>query len=254
MTDADEIPAQLRRLWGLAAPSKRGRPAELDGPRVVRAAIALADREGITGVTLAKVAKELGYSPMSLYRYMGSMDELLQLMVDAANADTPDFEAAPGDWRAGLRGWADSQLKLAHRHPWLHHVPLTGPPSGPHAIGWLDKGLTVLSDTGLDWGQKIGIITLVSGYVRTFALQSEGMRRGREGTGMDQKQAEVAWATHLARLIEPERFPQVAALMASDTFTAPPPPPSDDPTADPDYRYGLERILDGVAVSVAAAG
>lgn len=254
MTAKDEVPAQLRRLWGLSAPAKRGRPAELDGGKVVAAAVGLADREGLAGVTLAKVAKELGYSPMSLYRYMGSMDELLQLMVDAAAADAEDIVLRRGRWRANLRVWAATQLRLAFRHPWLHHVPLTGPPSGPNQIKWMDKGLAALRDTGLDWPQKVGIISLVSGYVRTFALQSEGLRQGREGTGMDQPEAEAAWAMHLFQLVDAERFPEVAALMSSDTFSGPPPPPSDDPADDPDFGYGLERILDGVAVSVAAAG
>lgn len=253
MTDADEIPAQLRRLWGLATPARRGRPAELDGRRVVRAAIELADQAGLARVTLAEVAKKVGYSPMSLYRYMGSMDELLQLMVDAAAADTPDFEAATGDWRGGLRGWAGSLLRQAHRHPWVHHVPMTGPPSGPNAIAWMDRGLATMRHTRLDWAQKVGIVALISGYVRNFALQSQGLRRGREATGMDQPEAEAVWAAHLARLVDAERFPEVAALMASDTFDGPPPQSSDDPTEDGDFVFGLERILDGVATAVEAA-
>ncbi|MGH8879135.1 MAG: TetR/AcrR family transcriptional regulator [Stackebrandtia sp.] len=252
MTTEDDVPAQLRRLWGLSAPTRRGRPAELDGRRVVRAAIELADRDGLSGVTLARLAEHLGYSPMSLYRYMGSMDELQVLMVDAISDDVESLQPLPAGWRAGLRRWAGGVLEQAHKHPWMHHIPMTGPPSGPGSMAWLDAGLSILRDTGLDWPQKLGIITLISGYVRTYALQTEGMRRGREGSGLDQPQAEAQWARHLARLIDPERFPEVAALMASDTFAATPQPP-DDPTADPDFLYGLERILDGVAVSVEAA-
>lgn len=254
MTDADEVPAQLRRLWGLATPSGRGRPAELDGATVVRAAVALADREGLAGLTLAKLAKRLGYSPMSLYRYMGSMDELLDLMVDAVAAAAEPPAVDPADWRAGLRDWSRAQLRLAAAHPWLYQVPLTGPPSGPGQMRWLECGLEALSGTGLDWPQQVGVMTLVSGYVRTFALQADGLRRGREPSGMDQTQAEAAWAGHLARLIDPRRFPRIAALMASATFTEPDPAASDDPADDPDFGYGLERILDGIAASVAAAG
>ncbi|ADD41371.1 TetR/AcrR family transcriptional regulator [Stackebrandtia nassauensis] len=253
MTTEDEVPAQLRRLWGLSAPAKRGRPAELDGGRVVAAAVELADREGLTGVTLAKLAKHLGYSPMSLYRYMGSMDELLELMVDAAASDTSEVEYFPDDWRTSLRSWAAAQLRQAHRHPWIHHVPITGPPSGPNQIAWLELGLRALRETGLDWPQKVGTIMLVSGYVRTFVLQMESSRRRREISGMEQAQAEAAWATHVARLIDAERFPETARLMASATFTPSDQPTSDDPAEDTDFAYGLERILDGVAVSVEAA-
>jgi AcrR family transcriptional regulator len=98
----EEAPIALRRLWGVAVASRLGRPAELDVTRVVQAAVELADRDGLSGVTLPKVAKAVGFTPMSLYRYVGSKDELLVLMRDHAIGEPPEISAETG-WREGPR-------------------------------------------------------------------------------------------------------------------------------------------------------
>ncbi|MFB4289794.1 TetR/AcrR family transcriptional regulator [Nonomuraea sp. ATR24] len=84
MTSDDFVPPALRRLWRLPESSRLGRPAALDVDLVVAAAVEIADRDGLGGVTIPKVAKSLGFTGMSLYRYVGSKDELLTLMADAA--------------------------------------------------------------------------------------------------------------------------------------------------------------------------
>jgi AcrR family transcriptional regulator len=246
----DDIPASLRRLWSLNTPARRGRPAELDGRSVIAEAVAFADAEGLDEVTIPKLAKRLGYSPMALYRYVGSKEELLELMRDAVYADVYET-AGDGDWRAGLSHWARAHRRLLHRHPWVTVIPTSGPPSGPNVVTWMELGLKALSRTGLDWTERIGVLMLVDGYVRSFARMSADLAAGREKTGRDQMEVERRYAVALFELIDPERFPEVAALMRSGIFGAT--PPGDDPAFDPDFVFGLERILDGVAVSVDAA-
>ncbi|RLL67327.1 TetR/AcrR family transcriptional regulator [Streptomyces sp. Z26] len=276
--DEERAPAALVRLWRLPATgSGLGRPAALDTERVVRAGVALADRDGLGAATLPKIAKQLGVSPMSLYRHVGSKDELLALMRDFAlgdppdalsaatpspveTADTPDPDAAPADpstgrppWRRDLRRWAVAQRLVNHRRPWLPRLPLTGPPSGPHEVAWMEAGLSALGGTGLDWGAKVGALTLVSGYVRHTSLLSQEQAEGRSGTDMDQAEAERVHARALSRLIAPDRFPQMARLLASGLFEAVRDGAYDDPASDPDFLFGLERLLDGIAVAVADA-
>ena len=65
MSSEDSVPAPLRRLWGLSEPSRLGRRAALDVTLVVTAAVELADRDGLGGVTLPKVAQRLGVTGMS---------------------------------------------------------------------------------------------------------------------------------------------------------------------------------------------
>ncbi|WP_020577460.1 TetR/AcrR family transcriptional regulator [Actinopolymorpha alba] len=247
-----EVPAALGRLWRVSAGYRLGRPAALDVERVVRTAVELADRDGLAGATLPKIAKELGFTSMSLYRYVGSKDELLVLMADAATGPAPDLAPDLADggkrWRAGLRQWALALGAVYVRHRWLAHLPIAGPPSGPNAIGWLDACLGVLRDTGLDWGAKVGIAVVLTGYVRSTSQQMLDMEEGRRDIGIDQVQVERAYGRTMARLVDPDRFPQAAKLFASGIFESPP-QPAEEPV-DHDFTFGLELILDGVAAAI----
>src|SRR4051812_49574831 len=101
------LPASIAAAWGLRERPARGPRPGLSLERIVGAAVDLADAEGIGAVSMGRVAKELGSSPMSLYRYVAAKDELLALMVDAALA-LPNAPGDPGeDWRAGIarRAW-----------------------------------------------------------------------------------------------------------------------------------------------------
>ncbi|WP_069815135.1 TetR/AcrR family transcriptional regulator [Streptomyces sp. TP-A0874] len=252
--DQEDAPAELARLWRLRpSTSGLGRPAALDTERVVRTGVELADRAGLRGATLPKIAKELGVSPMSLYRHVGSKEELLVLMRDSALGTPPELGSAPGRWRAGLREWSVAQRRLNHERPWLPRLPITGAPVGPHEIAWLEAGLEVLSGTELDWAAKVGTLTLLSGYVRQASLLSQEHQRGREETGMGQAEAERAYARTLERLVTSDRFPQTARLLSSGLFEAAPDDAYDDPVSDPDFVFGLERVLDGIAVAVGSA-
>lgn len=210
----------------------------------------LADRDGLPGATLPKIAKELGVSPMSLYRHVGSKDELLVLMRDLALGAPPEVETAPDRWRAGLRQWTVAQRLVNHDRPWLPRLPIAGPPMGPHEIAWMEAGLSALSGTGLDWAAKVGSLTLLSGYVRHASLLAQEHAQGRSETGLSQEEAERAYGRTLARLITPDRFPQVALLFSSGLFEAAPEGAYDDPATDHDFVFGLERVLDGIAVAV----
>jgi AcrR family transcriptional regulator len=247
MTTEDFVPASLRRLWGMSESSRLGRPATLDVSRVVAAAVEIADRDGLGGVTLPKVAGSLGVTGMSLYRYVGSKDELLTLMADAALGAPPDLDT--GDWREGLRGWAFAQRAVLRRRPWLTRVPVSGPPSGPHQIAWMEAALAIMARTRLDWAHKVGILSLISGYVTQSVRQDGELAEGR-AEGQGQADAERDYGRALARLVEPARFPEAALLFSSALFEAMPSDTPDAAIADADFSLGLELILDGVAVRV----
>jgi AcrR family transcriptional regulator len=249
---AGEVSPALGRLWRLPSESRLGRPAELNVDRVVRAAVELADREGLTAVTLSRVAKELDCTTMALYRHVGSKDELYLLMGDLAAGAPPAVDAA--DWRDGLRQWALAERAVHGRHAWLARLPVSGPPSGPNAIAWLDAGLRVLRGTALDWGAKVGVLTVLSAYVRSSAQMSQELAAGRSRTGRAQTEVERDYGQALARLVDAERFPEASRLFGSDLFEAMPEQvAAGSPVVDPDFDFGLELILAGVAAAVDAA-
>src|SRR4051812_27544978 len=108
--DPDEVlPGVVARAWGVAGTAGKGPRPALSLDRIVDAAVDLAVKEGIKGVSMSRLAQSLGVSTMGLYRYVESKDELLLLMVDAGYGPAP-AERTPGEtWREGLTRWARVQ-------------------------------------------------------------------------------------------------------------------------------------------------
>src|ERR1035437_8768181 len=126
-----------RRLGVRERPHKGPKPA-LSLPRIVDAAVRVADAEGLDAVPMGRVAAELGAAPMSLYRHVSAKEELLTLMVDAAWGDAPD-PLEPGEgWRAGLSRWAWAMRANTKQHPWAVRIPLNSLPIMPHEVTWFE--------------------------------------------------------------------------------------------------------------------
>jgi AcrR family transcriptional regulator len=139
MTTEDERKSRMVRdvelLWGLDAPqARRGPKPRLSREAVVRAAIGVADAEGIEAVSMQRVAKELGYTTMSLYRHVDSKEDMLVLMLDSSMEGDPPGPREDGDWRAGLEDWCRGVLEMYRAHPWSIFVSLSGPPRGPNRL------------------------------------------------------------------------------------------------------------------------
>ena len=231
------------RLWGRTSASPRGRKAELDVQQVVATAVAIADRDGVESVSLPRVARALGYTTMALYRHIGSKDELLLLMQDHASGEPPVIESS--SWRASLDDWAEAQRAVLRQHPWLARLPVTGPPAGPRQVAWMEAGLQAVAGTRLDWADRIGVLMLIGGYVRHATLLAQDLGGGRERSSRANQAAEQRYAKAMQSLIDPQRYPETARLLASGLFERPH-ATRDRSRADPDFRFGLDCILDGI--------
>src|SRR5690606_2912890 len=128
--DRQAMPPGMAVLWGLRPEPTRGPKPGLSVERIVRAAIGIADADGLGAVSMSRVARALGLTTMSLYRYVDSMDELRALMLGAGAGYPPEPQLAAG-WRAELTRWSREQLVIFVRHPWMGHVPVSGPPLSP---------------------------------------------------------------------------------------------------------------------------
>ena len=112
----------LELLWGARKRPSRGPKPGLSLDQIVRAAIELADGEGLSALSMQRVAGKLGFTTMSLYRYVPSKAELLDLMLDTVAGELPLVDDVPGGWRAKLEAAALADWALYHRHPWFLHV------------------------------------------------------------------------------------------------------------------------------------
>jgi AcrR family transcriptional regulator len=189
---------------------------------------------------MGRVAGELGAAPMSLYRYVASKDELLALMVDAAVGPPPASQ--PGEsWRAALSRWTWSYYEALGRHPWVVRIPIGGPPTTPNGVAWMETGLASLADTGLDEGEKLSVILLLSGHVRNEVTLMADVGAAAAASG--EQNVSGAWSRMITRVTDAERFPALHRALDSGVLDE-----DDDP--DEDFGWRLERVLDGVDVLV----
>jgi AcrR family transcriptional regulator len=235
-----ELPPSVALAWGVTAAPTRGPKRALTLDQVVEAGRAIAVADGIGAVSMARVAERLGVSTMALYRYVAGKDDLLELMVDAA-LGRPSA-AAPGEtWREGLRRWAVGVRDGYRANPWALRVPITAPPLGPNNVRWLENALAAMRATKLGWQEKISCVLLISGFVRSEEMLLHEMLAAQ---GSDEPND--AYARALAQLIDPHAFPNLTEVIASGAM-------ADDEGIDGEFEFGIERILDGIGVLVAAA-
>ncbi|MEU2578380.1 TetR/AcrR family transcriptional regulator [Streptomyces anulatus] len=167
MADRETRPTTV---WSRPERGARGPAPERSRTQITAAALALADAEGLAAVSMRALAQRLGTGPASLYRYVGSRDELLDLMADAVAGELDLSGATGGDWLDDLVGLA-LQSRDAHvRHPWLADLnDRRGEVLGPHAIDYLDHALGILAPAPGTAGQKLEAVGLLGGLAVLFA-------------------------------------------------------------------------------------
>ncbi|GHC40610.1 TetR/AcrR family transcriptional regulator [Streptomyces cinnamoneus] len=222
---ADDV---MRLLWGPHPQPKRGpKPAlTLDG--IARAGVTIADAEGLSALSMQRLAEQLGKTKMSLYRYVPGRAELVALMVETAIAAAP--EPAAGDWRARLTGWSRALAGVFARHPWLLDATVGPRLMGPNELSWMEHALAALDGTGLTGAERLDAVVLLTSHVRGIALQSRA-------TGAEGPEAQLMAALGEVMRKHGDGYPSLLSAMASAA----------EPLAqDQALAFGLERILDGL--------
>ncbi|TQM78120.1 TetR family transcriptional regulator [Saccharothrix saharensis] len=220
---------------------------DLGVDRIVAAAVTLADTEGLTALSMRRVADTLGVGTMSLYTHVPGKAELLDAMVDAVHAETPRPDDVPGGWRGRLARIARDNLDLHLRHPWLLQVPTHRAVLGPHVVAKYDYELRAVDGIGLTDLEMDSVLTLVLGHVRAAARIAVDADLTRRDTGLTDEQWWQAAGPLLARVLDPARFPTAARVGAAAGQTH-----GAAHDADHAFTFGLDRILDGIDALVAS--
>jgi AcrR family transcriptional regulator len=247
MADVTEagLPRVLAVAWGMHEAPVRGPKRELSHEAIVEAAIELADAGGLAGVTMAKVAEALGFTTMSLYRYVASKDELIALMQDTV-ANEPEVPAVDADdWRRGLRDFAAMQRALYADHPWVLDVPLSlTNVLMPNNVKFADAAYRAMRTLPAGTDVKQAVLLSLSMFVRVFGQ----LERDIAAAGPDAELGPLALQA-LAEVITPERFPDLAPVLVTGGYTGDPPGGGD---AMDDFELGLQLLLDGLGAWTAA--
>jgi AcrR family transcriptional regulator len=221
-------------IWMRPDRSAAGRPAKHSRNEITAAAVAIADREGLDAVSMRRVAAGLGTGAASLYRYLQTREDLLDLMIDAMGSEYL-YTAPTGDWLADLLDIGEQARAIMRRHPWLPPLVITRPVLGPNGLILLEHVLEALASHPARTAAKLEAFALLNMATALFVQN--------ELTGGPARQQRNA--AYLQHALAAGRRPRLAELLTPvpPARTSPPEPATDQ--ADR-YRDILARILSGL--------
>ncbi|WP_030490240.1 TetR/AcrR family transcriptional regulator [Micromonospora chokoriensis] len=156
-------------IWNRPERGSRGPAPAHSRDAIVVAAIALADTEGLAAVSMRAVAGALGTGAGSLYRYLSSRDDLLDLMTDRAVGELRPYPQAEGTWLDTMVLLGRRQLALFGAHPWLLDVIHRPSGIGPETLAWFDNCIRILEPVRCPVAAKFEAIAMMTGVVSLFA-------------------------------------------------------------------------------------
>ena len=238
------LPPGLDLLWGRRERGKRGPRAGLSADAIVEAAVRIADAGGLEAVSMARVAHELGFTTMSLYRHVENKEVLLQLMWNASAFGAEHLVIEGDSWRSRLRTWAIIQRDVIDRHPWITQMPMAAPPAAPNSLHFVERGLETLDGTGLADADKLRIIGLLSSYTLSEArMAADAARAAAEAAaqaaaGDGPPGPPAGYETVLRELVDEKTYPRLYRIAWG---------PGAGPVSErEEFLFGIDRILDGV--------
>jgi len=235
----------LQLLWGIRTPARRGPKPGLTTDDIVSASIAIADFEGLAGLSMRRVADRLDVGTMSLYRYVPGKAEVLELMFDRVSNETARPDDVAGGWRGRLEQIARENLALYERHPWLLELATIRPPLGPGVIAKYDYELRAIDGIGLTDVAMDSVLSLLLGYVHSAAAVNAAWIRTPDETGQTDDEWWLSVAPTLEQVLDVERY---AVAIRVGTASTEQYRGLHDPTHA--FDFGLERVLDGIAVLI----
>ncbi|WP_283136725.1 TetR/AcrR family transcriptional regulator [Rhizohabitans arisaemae] len=223
-------------LWGTDSPrGSRGPRPGLSVEKITSAALAIADTEGIGVLSMQRIAKTLGYSTMSIYNYVPSKDQLIELMLDAATPPPPPARDG-ASWREELEDWVRATWQLYQAHPWVLKVPTLSPPVGPNQLAWFEAALHALSRSGLRGNEVLSLGLHVIGSLRGQAAMAADL------TASASERTAGEFEQIVSRVVTEDRFPVLHTVIRRNGI-------SEIGIAQDvlvDLEFGLRLLLDGV--------
>ncbi|MDQ4126192.1 MAG: TetR/AcrR family transcriptional regulator [Actinomycetota bacterium] len=204
-------------------------PAQLSRDRIIRTAVAVADKGGFYCLNMREVAQQLGSAPMSLYRHVSNKEDLLDGMVDVVFSEMY-APVVGGDWKAELRRRGVSAREALRRHPWaVGQMEGRLHPGGASARHH-NATMGCLREAGFPFREAVHAYNLLDSYTYGFALQEKTIP-----FETPEESAEMAKTTVGDHGTEYPYLAEVVTEFAKKGF---------DYTEE--FEYGLDFILDGL--------
>ncbi|GAA1824070.1 TetR/AcrR family transcriptional regulator C-terminal domain-containing protein [Luedemannella flava] len=208
----------------------------LSRERVLAAAVALADAEGVPALTMRRLAKDLGVEAMSLYHHLPGKDALLDGLVESVVGEIVGAvdDERDDDWQVTLRRWFLTAREVMLRHPWAPALLGRGRPVPPVLYLYYEKILATLIGAGFSY-------RIAHRALHAFGSMPLGFVQETFGGGDDEDpDAEEAALAAMA-----EAMPHLAAMVAAELHAA------TDPTlgwcdSQVEFQFTLDLLLDGL--------
>jgi len=231
-------------IWDRPERAAKGPAPAYSRAAIARAAVAIADSDGVEGVSMRRIAAALGTGATSLYRYVTSKQELLDLMVDEVEGEDGGLPELTGDWREDLTSLAYRTRGVVRRHPWMAIVAAGRPNLGPNRLAMMERGLAALDPLNLDIDEQLIIMLTIEAFVRGYALSEFAEEEAKRRSGATVEQWMASYTHYMRSIIDEGLHPHVARVVIDATT------PHAADRVDLGFARGLERILNGIAADI----
>ena len=208
-----------------------GSRVPLTRERVLRAAVLLADENGLESLTMRELGLRLGVEAMSLYNHVANKDDLLDGMVDLVVSEI-ELPTETVDWREAMRRRAISAQSVFSGHPWASGLIDSRESSGPARLRYFDWVVGTLRRAGFTLEMTVRAFSLLDSYIYGFGRQQLNTSAGR-----DLEPEEMAEA--FLRAIPADEYPYLREMVVEHAMKS-----GYDESAD--FDFGLNLILDGL--------
>jgi AcrR family transcriptional regulator len=205
--------------------------APLNRERVLRAAVAIADKGGIESLTMRELGRELGVEAMSLYNHVANKDDVLDGMVDLVLSDV-ELPSDEPDWKQAMRRRAISAHRVFALHPWASALVDSRESSGPARLRYFDWVVGTLRRAGFSLPQTARAFSLLDSYIYGFGRQQLNM--SADGDVDPEQMAQAFMAA-----IPTDEYPYLTEMVVEYALKS-----AHD--AAEDFEFGLRLILDGL--------
>ncbi|MGX5214269.1 TetR/AcrR family transcriptional regulator [Streptomyces violaceus] len=226
-----------------------GQPSGLDRDRITEVTARLLDAEGLAKFSMRRLAGELNVTAMSVYWYVDTKDDLLELALDEAMGEMrlPDAEADE-DWRDQVRALAREYRGLLVRHPWVSQLVGTYLNIGPNNLAFSRAVQRVVRRTGLPANRLTSTISAVFQFVYGYGTLEGHLSTRAAATGMtldEYFQDAMSTATESPQAADLIRDSQeMMAARGGDTVAE---------MLERDFEFALELLIAGIEAIVARA-
>ncbi|MET8006671.1 TetR/AcrR family transcriptional regulator [Nonomuraea glycinis] len=236
--------AEYVNIWMRPERPARGPKPVYSRAQITEAAIRIADADGLEAATMRRIAAEIGAGAMSLYRYVPSRDNLVELMADQVMGEIDVTGMPSDDWRADLTRYADGLRAMWLRHPWIATVQRSLPSFGPHQLLLIERLMGVL-DAFVSIDENLGLVAILTGYVEGTVREEISAAEEVRRSGLSEAEWMARSSPYIDQVVKSGDYPIFTKIVIEAR--------QPHLSRDDQFRHGLQRVLDCVAAALAGA-